>query len=246
MHETLQREIDHFIEHHVMSHGTSVFGMSIDSFMLILIPALLISLAFALRFRISRVPHGLLCAAEAYVVFIRDHIVYSNFGVQEGRRFVSFFCTLFLFVASANLLGLVPAFAAITGNLSVTAALALIFLSVTLGGALYLRGPVKTFHAFIPSGLPPALKPFMFIMEAVSLFARAFALAIRLFGNMLAGHIVIYSLLSLVLLFGYAASPALLMVVIMYCFETFVALLQAYIFTLLSAIFMNMIINPGH
>ena len=82
MHETLQREIDHFIEHHVMSHGTSVFGMSIDSFMLILIPALLISLAFALRFRISRVPHGLLCAAEAYVVFIRDHEALR----KEGRQ----------------------------------------------------------------------------------------------------------------------------------------------------------------
>ena len=246
MNASAQFGIDNFIQHHVMTHGARICGLGIDYFMLILIPALLVSLAVALRFRFSRVPHGLLCAAEVYVLFIRDNIVFANFGQKDGRRFVSFFCTLFLFIATANLLGLIPAFVAVTGNVSVTTALALVFLFATLTSALWLRGPVKTLHAFIPPGLPKIMIPFMMFMEVFSLFSRTFALSIRLFGNMLAGHLVIYYLLSLVVLLGAVAFPAVLLGALMYAFEIFMAILQAYIFTLLAAIFMNMVINPEH
>jgi len=203
-------------------------------------------LAIAVRRSYGEVPKGIAAVAETYVVFIRDNLVYPNFGAAIGRGFLSFFCTLFIFILGANLLGLIPIFSTATGNVSVTAGLATIFMFTCLGAILKLRGLHGLKAAFIPHGLPEWLIPIMAVMEVISFFSRVFALTIRLFCNLLAGHIVIYSLLGMVVLFGWAATPAVLMAVLMYFFEVFVAFLQAYIFTLLSAIFMNMMVNPEH
>jgi len=203
-------------------------------------------LAIAVRRSYGEVPKGIAAVAETYVVFIRDNLVYPNFGAAIGRGFLSFFCTLFIFILGANLLGLIPIFSTATGNVSVTAGLATIFMFTCLGAILKLRGLHGLKAAFIPHGLPGWLIPIMAVMEVISFFSRVFALTIRLFCNLLAGHIVIYSLLGMVVLFGWAATPAVLMAVLMYFFEVFVAFLQAYIFTLLSAIFMNMMANPEH
>ena len=203
-------------------------------------------MAIAVRRSYGEVPKGIAAVAETYVVFIRDNIVYPNFGAAIGRGFLSFFCTLFIFILGANLLGLIPIFSTATGNVSVTAGLATIFMFTCLGAILKLRGLHGLKAAFIPHGLPEWLIPIMAVMEVISFFSRVFALTIRLFCNLLAGHIVIYSLLGMVVLFGWAATPAVLMAVLMYFFEVFVAFLQAYIFTLLSAIFMNMMANPEH
>ena len=203
-------------------------------------------MAIAVRRSYGEVPKGIAAVAETYVVFIRDNLVYPNFGAAIGRGFLSFFCTLFIFILGANLLGLIPIFSTATGNVSVTAGLATIFMFTCLGAILKLRGLHGLKAAFIPHGLPEWLIPIMAVMEVISFFSRVFALTIRLFCNLLAGHIVIYSLLGMVVLFGWAATPAVLMAVLMYFFEVFVAFLQAYIFTLLSAIFMNMMVNPEH
>ena len=203
-------------------------------------------MAIAVRRSYGEVPKGIAAVAETYVVFIRDNLVYPNFGAAIGRGFLSFFCTLFIFILGANLLGLIPIFSTATGNVSVTAGLATIFMFTCLGAILKLRGLHGLKAAFIPHGLPEWLIPIMAVMEVISFFSRVFALTIRLFCNLLAGHIVIYSLLGMVVLFGWAATPAVLMAVLMYFFEVFVAFLQAYIFTLLSAIFMNMMANPEH
>lgn len=203
-------------------------------------------MAIAVRRSYGEVPKGIAAVAETYVVFIRDNLVYPNFGAAIGRGFLSFFCTLFIFILGANLLGLIPIFSTATGNVSVTAGLATIFMFTCLGAILKLRGLHGLKAAFIPHGLPGWLIPIMAVMEVISFFSRVFALTIRLFCNLLAGHIVIYSLLGMVVLFGWAATPAVLMAVLMYFFEVFVAFLQAYIFTLLSAIFMNMMANPEH
>ncbi len=203
-------------------------------------------MAITVRRSYGEVPKGIAAVAETYVVFIRDNLVYPNFGAAIGRGFLSFFCTLFIFILGANLLGLIPIFSTATGNVSVTAGLATIFMFTCLGAILKLRGLHGLKAAFIPHGLPGWLIPIMAVMEVISFFSRVFALTIRLFCNLLAGHIVIYSLLGMVVLFGWAATPAVLMAVLMYFFEVFVAFLQAYIFTLLSAIFMNMMANPEH
>ena len=217
-----------------------------DCVMVVFVLALLIGLSLAVRRSYGTVPKGIAAVAELYVVFIRDHIVYQNFGKKEGQRFVSFFCTLFVFILTANVLGLLPLFSTATGNISVTAGLATIFMMLTLGSVLWLRGLHGLKAAFVPGGIPSALTIPMLVMEVISFFSRVFALCVRLFANMLAGHMVIYSMMGMTIVFGWVACPALLMAVVMYFFELFVAFLQAYIFTLLSAIFMNMMVNPEH
>lgn len=254
-----QDAVQGFIDHHVMHHAGSADTWNLpfvhvnvlewfhyDSVMVFVAVAFLVALAFAVRRSSGVIPKGIAAVAELYVVFIRDQIVYTHFGAQEGRRFVSFFCTLFVFILTANLLGLFPLFSTATGNVSVTAGLATIFMFTSLGAVLKLRGLHGLRSAFIPHGLPGWLTPVMGVMEVISFFSRVFALTMRLFCNLLAGHIVIYSLLGLVVIFGWSACPSLLMVVAMYFFELFVAFLQAYIFTLLSAIFINMMVNPEH
>lgn len=217
-----------------------------DAVTVFFIAGLLLATAVAVRRQYGDIPRGIASVAEAYVLFIRDYIVYPNFGPVCGRSFISFFCSLFLFILFANVLGLVPLFTTATGNVSVTGGLALIFMITTLTVILKLRGLRGLKAAFVPHGLPGWLTPIMGVMEVISFLSRTFALAIRLFCNLLAGHIVIYSLLGMIVLFGWAAFPAVAMAVLMYFFELFVGCLQAYIFTLLSAIFMGMMLNPEH
>jgi len=254
-----QDAVQAFIDHHVMRHAGSADTWNLpfvhipllewfhyDAVMLFVVVGVLAALAWWVRATYARIPKGLAAVAEAYVVFIRDHIVAPNLGAFASLRFVSFFCTLFAFILCANLLGLVPVFSTATGNVSVTAGLATIFMAVCLGAVVRFRGLRGLKAAFVPHGLPGALVPLMAVMEVISFFSRVFALTVRLFCNLMAGHIVIYSLLGMVLVFGLPAFPAVAMAVLMYLFELFVAFLQAYIFTLLSAIFMGMMLNPEH
>lgn len=254
-----QDAIQEFIDHHVMHHAGSsdVWNLPFvhlkalewfhyDSVMLFVIVALLLAVAVAVRRSYGAVPKGIAAIAELFVVFIRDQIVYPNFGTQTGRPFISFFCTLFIFILTANLFGLIPLFSTATGNVSVTAGLAAIFMFMALGSVIKIRGFRGFKGAFVPHGLPPLLVPIMTFMEVLSFFSRVFALTIRLFCNMLSGHMIIYSLLGLIVIFGWGACPAIVVVVGLYFFELFVACLQAYIFTLLSAIFMSMMVNPEH
>lgn len=250
-----------FLMHHVMHHTGNAEGWNLpfvhinalewfryDAIMLGVILTILLAVGLVVRTSYSRspVPHGFASVIEAYVVFIRNHIVYENFGEKEGKRFVSFFCTLFIFILVGNLLGLVPAFSTATGNINVTAALAAIFMVLSLSMVIKLHGLHGLKNAFIPAGLPGGLRGPMMVMEIISFMSRVFALCIRLFANMMAGHMVIYSMVGMTVVFGWVAAPALIMAGAMYLFEVFMAFLQAYVFTLLSAIFMNMMINPEH
>lgn len=218
-----------------------------DAVMLFFVVLLLAGLALAVRRHAGeRNPRGLGAFMEMYVLFIRDFIVYDNLGPEVGRKYLSFFCTLFTFILFGNLLGLIPIFSTMTGNVNVTAGLATIFMVSSLFICVQLHGPKGLIGAFAPHGLPRWLAPIMTILEFVSFLSRSFALTIRLFCNMLAGHIVIYSLLGLIVLFGWVACPAVIIAVLMFFFEVFVACLQAYIFTLLSAIFINMMAGATH
>lgn len=256
-----------YVDHHVMHHGGSLDALThktwledlqilghdilsifhFDATMIVLVALLLISLAWFGRKKIGRIPQGVGIIIEKYLLFIRDDIVYPNFGGAEyGRRFVPFFCSVFLFIVLANLLGLIPLFTCATGNLNVTGALATIFLGVALWGTLRQGGAHALMHALLPSGLPGPMKPLMFFMEVVSLFSRTFALMMRLFANMLGGHVVLYAMVSLTAIFGALAAPSLAVAICLYLFEVFVALLQAYVFTMLSAIFIGMMVHPQH
>lgn len=218
-----------------------------DATMLILVTLLLCLVGVLGRKKIGRIPQGLGTVLENYVLFVRDAIVYPNFGgAAHGRPFVPFFCSIFLFILLANLLGLVPLFTSATGNVAVTAGLALIFFGFGVFSMLRIQGAKGIVHAFLPSGLPGPMKPLMFLMEVISLCTRTFALAVRLFANMLGGHIVLYAMISLTAIFGMIATPSLLVAVALYFFEVFVACLQAYVFTMLAAIFTGMLVHPQH
>jgi len=204
----------------------------------------------------DKAPKGLANVIEAFVIYLRDEVVLRNIGAG-GEKFVPFALTLFFFILFMNLLGLLPFGSAATGNIMVTAALAILSLVVIeVGGAIHL-GPkayMKTI-VYVPEGLPWFGKiPMAMIMtpvEAIAKLARIFALAIRLFANMTAGHLVILSLVGLIFMaagagpakWAIAPAPVLMAVAIM-MMEIFIALLQAYIFTMLTSVFIGLVRHP--
>ena len=203
--------------------------------------------------RSQTAPRGLANAIEAFVIYLRDEVAMRNIG-RGGERYVPFVLTLFFFILFMNLLGLVPFGAAATGNISVTAALAVLSLIAIEVGGLVAIGPnayLKTI-VYVPEGLPWFGKiPMAVIMtpvEAIAKLARIFALAIRLFANMTAGHMVILALVGLIFLAGASElakwfvwpAPVLMAVAIM-LMEIFIALLQAYIFAMLTAVFIGLV-----
>ncbi len=184
---------------------------------------------------------------ESFVLFIRDEIVIPNMG-EDGRKYLPYFLSIFFFILFCNLLGMVPYGSTATGNIAVTATLALITFAMINIAGIREHGFVHYVKSLIPHGLPAWLLPLMFMIEVLGLFTKSFALCIRLFANMIAGHIVILAFMSLIFLFGsvLVAPVSIAAAVGMSFLEIFVAFLQAYIFTLLSAIFVGSAVHPQH
>jgi F-type H+-transporting ATPase subunit a len=249
-----------FITEHVLNHAANGYTWNLpflhvagldwlhyDWVMLGLAVILAVLLGTLAARRHRPVPTGIANVFEAFVVFIRDDISVAHLGPEEGPRMVSFFCSLFLFILALNVLGLlIPLCAVATGSVSVTCALSLVFLVLAVGLSIRRRGLRGFLRAFVPHGAPALLLPVLVPIEVISLVARTFALMIRLFANMLAGHIVIFAMVGLMVIFGLWALPVMALVVALFFFEIFVAVFQAYIFTLLSAIFMGLLLNPEH
>jgi len=254
-----QELVREFINEHVLNHSANghlwnlpflhlpgLDWLRYDWVMLGLSVVVTVLVASRAARRHRPVPTGIANVFEAYVVFIRDGIAIVHLGPEEGRRMTSYFCSLFLFILTLNALGLVPFCSGATGNVSVTLGLALLFLILSVGTTIFRRGLLGFLSSFVPHGAPALLLPILVPIEVISLLARAFALTVRLFANMLAGHIIVFAFLGLIVTFGLVALPALAVVVALYLFEVFVVVFQAYIFTLLSAIFMGLMLNPEH
>ncbi|HZI21468.1 MAG TPA: F0F1 ATP synthase subunit A, partial [Gemmatimonadales bacterium] len=203
------------------------------------------------RHREGRAPSGFGGAIEAIVLFVRDDVALGNIG-HGGEKFVPYILTLFFFILYCNLLGLFPWGATPTGNLAVTGSLALIsFLVIEISGfrALGPRGYLKTI-VFVPPGMTGvgavAMALIMTPIEIIGKIVKPFALTLRLFANMTAGHFVILSLLGLIFVFagswvvGVVAPASVLFVVGMMLLELLVAFLQAYIFALLTSVFIGL------
>jgi len=171
---------------------------------------------------------------------------------NEGMRFFPFIFTLFVFVLMANLLGMFPYFPTVTSQLIVTVALALVvFFMVMIAG--FIRHGFHFFKLFVPSGIPVALLPLVVAIEIISFFTRPVSHSVRLFANMLAGHITvkvfagfIFSLGTLGALGIAGAILPLIMVVGLTALEILIAFLQAYVFAMLACIYINDAIHPGH
>jgi F-type H+-transporting ATPase subunit a len=208
----------------------------------------------ALRSYKSGQPSGLGTAVETMVVFVRDELAEKNIGHGDGRRFTPLLCSFFFFILVAALLGLMPFSATSTGNLAVTLALATVSFAAQQYAGISKYGVVHHFAGIVPPGLPAWLLPIMIPVEIISMFTKPFALMIRLFANMLAGHMVITTLLLLIPLmasvstfFGVAMIPVSLgLSLFILILEVLVAFIQAYIFTLLTSIFIGMYAHPAH
>ncbi len=195
----------------------------------------------------SLVPKGSTNFWEVFIVFVRDEIAKPTIG-KGYEKFLPYLLTAFFFILFGNFLGLIPFSATFTSNIAVTATLATMsFLAIQLGG-IRNNGFFGYFKGLIPHGVPVFLLPIMVVVEVLGLFTKPFALAIRLFANMTAGHIVIYALISLIFVMqSYLISPVSVgMALFIYSLEVLVALLQAYIFTMLSSLFIGMAVHQEH
>ncbi len=196
---------------------------------------------------LKRYPKGLQNFIEMIIDFLREELVINVIG-KEGKGWFPLIATLFLFILSCNLMGLIPGSFTPTSNINVTAALAILVFFCVQGAGIRKYGFVGYFKAFIPSGVPTWILPVMLPIEFISLFAKPFSLAVRLFANMMAGHMVILVFLSMIILFKsvFVTPLPVIGVIIMYAFEIFVALIQAYIFSVLTASYLSDALHMEH
>ena len=239
--------IEEALAHHILDQALQIklFGflpLSVDLVTLFFITlGLLLLLPLIVKYRR---PVLLYSALEAMTVFLRDNVVKPNFG-PHTRKFTPYFCTLFLFIMVSGALGMLPDMHTVTGSISVTAALAGLTFALILILGIKERGVLGYLKSFVPKGTPVLLAPLLFILEVIGLFVKMTALCIRLFANMIAGHMVIISFLFLIFIMAQASKtagvltvvPAEAMSLFVSVLEILVIVIQAYVFTLLTAIF---------
>lgn len=213
--------------------------------------AILLLLAFLLGSHVNKedpVPHGASAnMLEVLVLFVRDEIAVPNMGKEHAPRFTSYLLTIFFFILFMNLFGLLPWMSTPTGNVSVTLGLALCTFVLTEAAGIKAAG-IKGYLAHLTGGAPLGLAWLMIPIEILGKFTKPFALTMRLFANMIAGHIVIFSLLGLIFVLKTAAMAVVSVpfAMFIYFLEIFVAFVQAYVFTILSAVFIGMSVAMAH
>ena len=254
---TAPKEDNSWIMEHVSDHvlfpippihiGSFTIDLSITTNVLMMMIAatllvVLLSYASASNKK-KKHPSGFGNFIEMLILFVKDDIVVPSMG-KVGVNFLPFFLTLFFFILFINFLGLIPFMHTATGSISITAALALITFIMTQVHGIKHHGVGGYFKGLIPPGVPVFVLPIMIVIEFLGLLTKPFALAIRLFANMTAGHIVILAFISLIFTLGYVIIPvSIAFSLFIYMLELLVCFLQAYIFTMLSALFIGMAMN---
>ena len=241
-------------------HGPVVYDLSITKsiFGMLLMLGLMVvvfgRMAGSYKSRQGQAPTGMTNALEPLVLFLRDEIAVPNIGKEKADKFLPFLMTVFFFIFFANLLGLVPFIGGfnVTGTLGITMVLAaLVFLITTFNGNKHYWG-----HLFWPPGVPLFVMPIIIPIEIVGMFLKPIVLMIRLTANISAGHIIILSFVSLILIFGKGGEAmaagygigifSTAFMIFMYCLELLVAFLQAFVFTLLAAIYFGEATHEAH
>lgn len=202
-----------------------------------------IMIAAAKRYKknVYRAPRGFWAFLELIICFVKDEIAIPNIGIKMHMHFMPYLLTIFFFIWLNNLMGILPGSANVTGNISVTLVLAsFTFIVTSLYGNKYYWG-----HIFNPPGIPKWLLPIMVPIEIVGLFIKPISLMIRLFANITAGHIILLSIIGIIFVFrtAFAGIVSVPFGTFMFLLELMVAFLQAYIFTLLSAIYFGMAVE---
>jgi F-type H+-transporting ATPase subunit a len=265
--EATKKQDTSWIMHHILDARTidlapfgeihlpeiHLFGMDLSItkhvvFMWLALTIMLITLFYVKKaYKKSLVPRGITNLIEVLIVYVRDEIVKPTIG-KGYERFLPYLLTVFFFILTCNFIGLIPYGSTATSNISVTATLAIMSFCVIQIGGMMKNGVWGYCRGLVPHGIPMWLLPIMVVVEILGLFTKPFALAIRLFANMTAGHIVILALLGLIfILHTYIVVPvSIAFALFIYCLEILVALLQAYIFTMLSSLFIGMAVHQEH
>jgi F-type H+-transporting ATPase subunit a len=275
---------------HPLIHLPKVFGIDFSITKHVLMVWIVAAIVFVVVTLVVRrylrqerlIPSGFMNALEFLVVYLRDNIVEPNVGKKWVNTYAPLLLTLFVFILTANLIGIIPVFDVLslinhtvlhlpeesffarllhggvtaTGNYNVTAALATItFLTIIIAGSRA-HGFVQHWKNLVPHGVPIWLYPLLIPLEIIGMLVRPFALTMRLAANMTGGHIAILAILSFVFiffeLFGQGAAMAVGLVLSLPVgvglsgLELIVILVQAYVFTLLSAVFIGMAIHAHH
>ena len=228
-------------------------GLPLTNYMFFLLIAFALTLVFFLiaSRRLSMVPKGVGNVAEMGIEFIRDNIVIDVMG-PEGKGFLPFIATIFFFILFNNLIGLIPGFKPGTGTMGTTVTWALVVFIVYNAIGIRKHGAWGYLKSFYPPGVVWPLAIFVMLLELISHFIRPLTLSVRLFANMFAGHVIlgIFSIFT-VLLFQasvvgkFMSVLPIAMQIVMYAFEVFVAFIQAYVFAILTAVYMNGAIHAG-
>ena len=211
--------------------------------------AILLTLCLAAARRAkSAVPTGLRGVLESMMLFVRDDVARKTIDRKYADRYVGYLLTVFFFILACNLLGLIPGFSTPTSSISVTATLAGFTFLISQAGGIRNYGLVGHYKNLVPPGLPVVILPVIIVVELISMLARPFALAIRLFANMTAGHVVILSLISLIFVLKsvFVAGMSIPFALFVYVLEILVGFLQAFIFTVLSSLFIGLAVHPSH
>ena len=226
------------------------FSITKNVFSLLLVSVLMVliftSMARSYK-KNPKAPKGLTGVLEPIVLFVRDEIAIPNIGEKYYNRYMPYLLTVFFLIWIGNLFGLIPFFpfaGTVTNNILFTGMLAIFTLILTL----FSSNKHNWKHIFAPPGVPTWILPIMIPIEMLSVFTKPFALMIRLFANMTAGHIIVLSLISLIFIFGTVyISPVSIVFTLFICIlELLVAVLQAYVFTLLSALFIGQAVEEEH
>jgi F-type H+-transporting ATPase subunit a len=200
--------------------------------------------------RRALVPGRLQSVAEMTYEFVAQTL--RNETGTEGMKFFPFVFTLFMFILFANLIGMIPFTFELMAQLIVTATLALTVFLVVVGYGLWKHG-LRWMRLFVPKGVPMFILPMIVVIEVLSFLSRPISHSVRLFGNMLAGHITLQVFAAFVIMLAgygvvgwFGAALPLIMVVLIFALELLVAVVQAYVFAILTCIYLNDAIHPGH
>jgi ATP synthase subunit 6 len=240
---------------HAPGHGTrSLVLTNLQLFQALAVALVLICFSGVPKHLRTGQGDALTRVATGFAQWIRDEMVYPVMHKELGSKFLPYFLCVFFFVLFMNLAGLLPGAATATASIFVTAALAVTTFVAMIVCGMAIQGPIAFWKNLVPH-VPPMLWPLMFVVELIGLLVKPFALMIRLFANMTGGHLVVLSFMGLIFFFaqkmsagaGYGVAPlAVGFAVFIMIIESFVALLQAYVFTQLSILFISASVHPEH
>ena len=238
------RPMDQFIITPLFSEGDLNWYTFTNQSLWMLIGLIGIILLFVFGIRKGEVVPGRI-QSIAEVIYVFVHKMVLDIAGQEGLKYFPYIFTLFLLILFGNVLGLLPYSFTFTSHIAVTGILALlVFISVTILG--FVKNGLKFLSLFWISSAPLPLRPILLIIEVISYFVRPISHSIRLAGNMMAGHAVIKVFAGFAGVMGLGAIAPILAIVAVYGLEMLVVVIQPYVFTILTCVYLNDALHPGH